>query len=137
MGPTERPSECCVLIQMRSAASEHDKKIGVRHPISNPGESLEHLENPYPIIRLENRKWAVITQMMLLPLTSQYFGVYLHITCGQHELHNFNTTLINPKISPFSTMFCFSNLPRILEKLNMLPLKTPEEEHFPPTPNVP
>lgn len=47
--------------------------------------------------------WAVITQMMLFSLTSQCFGVYLHITGGQHQLHSFNLTLINPKISPFST----------------------------------
>lgn len=125
MGPTERPSECRVLIQMRSAASERDRKIGVRHPISNPGESLEHLANPYPVIRLENRRWAVITQMMLLSFTSQYFGVYLLITCGHHELHNFNTTLTNPQNKPLFRHVLFLNLPRILEKLNMLPLQYP------------
>lgn len=39
---------------------------------------------------------------MLFYLTSQCFGVYLHNTGGQNELHSFNTAFINPEKSPFS-----------------------------------
>lgn len=67
---------------------------------------------------------------MLFSLTPQCFGVYLHITGGLHELHSFSITLINPKISPFSTTGTFLfYLPRILENFRKqrISLKIPSK----------